>query len=455
MERIFMGLMVGGSLLFTVTTAVAGDGPDADVQGDPLPQYEVFPLPVEHPEDGPRSVQQMPAEPQASPFGWHDTDGVLGAEFAITRGNNVHAFGDRDGDNLPDPGGEPSSPDLDFTGALVPLDLSMDPSTYLAASVTNMFYWNNICHDLLYLYGFDEAAGNFQEFNYGSGTPGGDAVEAQAQKGADIGFTNVGAFSTPPDGASPRMQMGVWAFTDPPRDSGLSNVVVIHEYVHGLTARLTGGPSNVACLSHEETMTEGWSDWYALAFTAEATDTATMPRSLGNYLLGLPAGDPGFRPVPYSTDLAVNDFTYADIANASSFHTVGFIWGTMLWDAYWLLVERHGFNPDLYDTWDTGGNNLALQLVTDGLKLQPCVPGFEDSRDAVLMADQLLTGGQNQCLLWQAFARRGLGFSADQGSPNSTADGVEAFDLPVACLDALFSDGFESGSTASWSSSVG
>jgi extracellular elastinolytic metalloproteinase len=42
----------------------------------------------------------------------------------------------------------------------------------------------------------------------------------------------------------------------------------------------------------------------------------------------------------------------------------------------------------------------------------------------------LLYGAANQDLIWQAFARRGLGYSADQGSPTILEDFVEAFDLP-------------------------
>ena len=46
-----------------------------------------------------------------------------------------------------------------------------------------------------------------------------------------------------------------------------------------------------------------------------------------------------------------------------------------------------------------------MQLVLDGLKLQPCNPGFESGRDAILEADMLANGGANQCLIWEAFAR--------------------------------------------------
>ena len=78
----------------------------------------------------------------------------------------------------------------------------------------------------------------------------------------------------------------------------------------------------------------------------------------------------------------------------------------------------------------TGGNNIAMQLVIDGLKLQPCSPGFVDGRDAILAADLLNYGGAHQCLIWEVFANRGLGFSASQGSSMSRTDQVAAFDVP-------------------------
>ena len=68
------------------------------------------------------------------------------------------------------------------------------------------------------------------------------------------------------------------------------------------------------------------------------------------------------------------------------------------------------------------------------MKLQPCSPGFVDGRDAILEADAALTGGENECLIWKGFAKRGLGFGASQGlSSNSRSDGTQAFDLPPVC----------------------
>ncbi|MGH3016073.1 MAG: M36 family metallopeptidase, partial [Gaiellaceae bacterium] len=54
--------------------------------------------PQESPDDSDRVLFTNPADGTASPFGWHDTDGAPGAEFTITRGNNVHSYTDRDND---------------------------------------------------------------------------------------------------------------------------------------------------------------------------------------------------------------------------------------------------------------------------------------------------------------------------------------------------------------------
>ena len=142
----------------------------------------------------------------ASPYRWHDTNGASGAEYTDTRGNNVFAQSDLDANNF---GGE-NRPDGDaglvFDFAWNPL-LGPTDGTNKDAAVVNLFYWNNIMHDVLYPYGFDEAAGNFQENNYGNGGAGGDPVQADALDGSG---TNNANFGTPPDGNDPRMQMFIW-----------------------------------------------------------------------------------------------------------------------------------------------------------------------------------------------------------------------------------------------------
>ena len=40
------------------------------------------------------------------------------------------------------------------------------------------------------------------------------------------------------------------------------------------------------------------------------------------------------------------------------------------------------------------------------------------------------TGGQNQCLIWEVFANRGLGYNASQGNSGDRTDQIEDFNLP-------------------------
>ncbi len=529
--------------------------------------YNVFPIPIESPIHGSRSLIIDPADPVASPYGWHDTDGAPGAEHTETFGNNVYASEDHNNNDMvgyaPDGGAS-----LDFN---FPLDLNQHPHNNVDAAVTNLFYMNNIMHDIWYQYGFDEASGNFQKNNYGNGGLDDDHVFAQAQDGGGMNNAN---FATPPDNYNPTMQMYLWtddspnyltvnspsdvsgpysskpagfgpaiptspitadlvlyddnteypieacspavngsalngkiavirrgncnftvkvqnaenagavavimvnnvggapitmggtdpgigipslmvsmadgealitkiqngstvnatiqnAYATPPFDGDFDNGVIAHEYGHGISNRLTGGSGNSSCLGNDEQMGEGWSDWFALMITLESGDQGTDARGIGTYVSGETPTGGGIRPTPYSTDGNINNTTYAatnDTWNISKPHGIGYVWATMLWDMTWKLIDRYGFDPDFYN--GTGGNNIAMHLVIEGLKLQPCEPGFIDGRDAILLADEMLYNGQNRCLIWEAFANRGLGFSADQGSSDSRTDQTEAFDLP-------------------------
>jgi len=394
--------------------------------------YEVFARPKEHPDDGPRTVEVDPALAggAASPFGWHDTDGVAGADHTITRGNNVHAYTDADADNLPDPGSAPDGGSaLEF---LFPLDLTADPSAYRPAAVTNAFYWCNVLHDVLYQHGFDEAAGNFQQNDYSRGGAAGDPVLIEVQEGQ---FTNGITVSVTADGISPRLQLGVFTVTTPRRDSALSSYAIAYAYSRAVTQRLVGGPLVTTCLTAAEAtgMSVGWSDWIALVLTANASDGAMTSRGVGTYLVGQAPDGPGIRAAPYSTDPGVNSLTYSSIETLPPPFGTGAVWATVLWEMYWALVEKHGFDPNIYEDWASGGNNLALRLALDGMKLAPCNPGFVDGRDALLAADQSLTGGANRCEIWRAFAARGLGAGASQGSPSSLTDGIESFEVPPEC----------------------
>ena len=424
--------------------------------------YNVVPFPQESPDDGafPRLIVADPANPVASPFGWHDTNGQPGAEYSDTRGNNVFAqetrqlfpfFGQIPQDT--DPIFRPSATNglFDF-----PFNPSSDPVNYRAAATTNLFYVVNRLHDIHYVYGFDEASGNYQSTNYtGLGT-GGDQVYANAQAGADFGLTDNAFFIPSREGNPGQIVMFVHDWRDtakegPIRDGDLDNGIIIHEYGHGVSIRLTGGPNFRFGLNalQSRAMGEGWSDFWALMFTQKATDKKEAAYPLGTYVLsssplavsGLVFGGAnGIRLQPYSFDLSKNQRVLSDYNADNEEHAAGEIWAAALWDLNWLLIDKYGFNPNIdegYKGPQSGGNNLTLKLVMDALKLQPTNPTFGDARDAILRADELLTGGENLGQIWTAFARRGMGSDSSYGiSANSTVVS-NGFSQPSAFDDRI------------------
>ncbi|MGB7500732.1 MAG: T9SS-dependent M36 family metallopeptidase [Moheibacter sp.] len=546
--------------------------------------YRVYDPPIEAPTFGERTLVSNPADPTASPFGWHDTNGAAGPEYTNTQGNNVTAVNDQhsEGLNWLYNGGSYTFHGFAEGGSSLTFDFPIDFTRNLYesadASTTNLFFINNIMHDLWYQYGFTEPAGNFQVNNYGNGGLQTDQVWAFGQTGEAMGSMNNAMFGTPADGGNPYMIMFMWtsnegdshlfsvttpgahqgnydgvqasfggALPNPPlvknlavikndntggsadpndgcgavtnaselngkivmikrgqcdfvvkvkkaqnagalavvmvnnvagapiamggsdptitipsvmirdtdgnpimaailsgtnlegsipkdghwdgyKDGTFDSGVMAHEYTHGISNRLTGGPNTSGCLNNEEQMGEGWSDYAGLVMTMNTGDQGADGRGIGTYVVSQPTNGVGIRPTRYSTDMSINPSTYNTIKTAAVPHGVGYVWATMRWEMTWEMVDLYGFSPDFY--FGNGGNNVAMQLVIDGMKLQPCKPGFVDGRNAILQADINNNGGVNQCHIWKAFAKRGLGYSASQGSSNSRSDGTEAFDMP-------------------------
>jgi extracellular elastinolytic metalloproteinase len=576
-----------GELIGQVNFTSELDADKAAPSGTTAYQYRVFPFPFENPDQTAHLLVNDPQNLVASPFGWHDTNGVAGPEFTDTRGNNVAAQDDLDGNNSGGsrPTGIGSNPlvfDIAFNAAADP-----EVGSNLNAAIVNLFYWNNIMHDVTYQYGFDEPAGNFQTNNYGNGGLGNDSVIADALDALQTGSNNNANFGTPSDGSQPRMQMFRWlapvellvnspapiaglyagsaagfgpifnlagltgnlqlvddgvaptgdsctaspagsltgkiAILDrgscefglkvlnaqnagaiaaivvnnvspgtipmgpgvngasvtirsmmvglndgnlikaqlpapgvnvnmrstlPHRDSDMDAGIIDHEYGHGISNRLTGGPSNASCLATNlaggaisEQGGEGWSDFWALVLHAKPSDTATTPRFVGTYSSFQTAAGPGIRNFPYSTDPLVSPQTYADVAATNAPHGVGEIWAGALWNLYWEMVGTYGYDANLYT--GTGGNNRTIQLVIDGMKLQPCSPTMVAARDAILAADQADNAGVNSCAIWRAFAAKGLGVNA-VGGAFARGDEVADATIPGACsLSNIFANGFE------------
>lgn len=218
------------------------------------------------------------------------------------------------------------------------------------------------------------------------------------------------------------------------KHSSFDNGIMAHEYGHGISNRLTG--KGYSCLTNDEQMGEGWSDYFALMLTTRPGDTSSLARGIGTYPYGAPTTGPGIRPAKYSPDFTINSYTYTKTNTVTGPHAIGFIWATMLWDLTWKYVEKYGYNSDVLAS-QTSGNARALQIVVDGLKLQACNPSFIDGRNAILQADAVGNAGADKCMIWNAFAKRGLGVNASAGSATVANDQVEDFTVPPECNTAL------------------
>ncbi|HSY60793.1 MAG TPA: M36 family metallopeptidase, partial [Cytophaga sp.] len=415
-------------------------------------KYNVIAYPNESPLVADPSLETDPwtrnHDQNANTLKWN-SDGTT--DYKNVRGNNVFVQQDLDSNNNT-PGFSVSSttnlPDLTFDFDFNP---NADPVEDPDFGETNLFYWDNLMHDLSYQYGFDEGSGNFQTNNLGRGGKGNDFVYADAQDGGGKGTHIDNAnFATPADGTNPRQQMYLWfpnllkifyvnspnsfvggkpavegnvsnnnklvlrgpitsdiiiyknsshpdsstacespanaselagkiAYVDrgscnftvkyhnaqtagakaiivgnvapndpryipvggasdtrgnvlltmsatpldntivipgvfiqydtakkiknlgsgnvngtlqytPQIDGEIDNTIPTHEYTHGISNRLIGGPQNVNCLTNQEQMGEGWSDWYAIMATenwAKATISGDHIRAIGNYAAGL------------------------------------------------------------------------------------------------------------------------------------------------------------------------
>ena len=551
--------------------------------------YNVVPFPNENRFLNGTNVETDPwtkagAGNSATSYGWH-FDGAL--NYITTRGNNVYAYDDSANKNNPGRPDTSTTPNPSLTFNFTP-DFSKQPTTTINRkfNTANLFYWNNLMHDITYQYGFNEVSGNFQNNNINRGGKAGDFVRAEAQDGSGTDNAN---FSALPDGQTARMQMylftaviktgtnvtvhsptgiagdynyveGAFSTADslsrtgpitanvvlynddntgvnhracngapvnsvtgkialifrggctfvikvknaqiagakavimvdtivggnpiimggtdntitipavmlnnadgttiatqisngqtvnatinvgtvgPKFDGDIDNSVVTHEYTHGISNRLTGGPNTTSCLGNAEQGGEGWSDYVALMVTtdwskAKQTDD-TVRRAIGSYVISQkPNSLNGVRKYPYSTDMSVDPHVYSDLAVSSEVHDIGEVWCSALWDMTWAIIKQDSIiNPNIFNPKGGGGNTKAFQLVMTGLKLQPCSPGFLDARNAILAADTLLYGAAHACTIWNAFAQRGMGLSADQGSAAVCGDELEGYDVPTCTL---------------------
>ncbi|GLA68509.1 hypothetical protein AtubIFM55763_005248 [Aspergillus tubingensis] len=326
--------------------------------------YQVYPWGTNDPTEGHRTILTNPWDLSASEYTWI-SDGQN--NYTTTRGNNAIAHWNPTGGGSYLYNLRPSNPDLNFQWPYSP-NMS-PPRSYINASIVQLFYTANTYHDLLYALGFTEPAGNFQWNNSARGGRDKDYVILNAQDGS--GYSNAN-FATPPDGIPGRMRMYIWIESTPSRDGSFDAGIVIHEYTHGVSNRLTGGSHNAGCLNTLESggMGEGWGDFMATAIRIKPNDTRRT-----SYTIGAWADNDirGVREYPYSTSFAENPLNYTSVNTMNGVHAIGTVWATMLYEVMWNLIDKYGKNdgprPVFRDGVPTDGKYLMMKLVVYGMAL--------------------------------------------------------------------------------------
>ncbi|KAF9044991.1 Fungalysin metallopeptidase-domain-containing protein [Panaeolus papilionaceus] len=350
-----------------------------------------------------------PQSYDASPLGWHH-DGKH--RRTQTQGNNVMSRHN----------GKTSKHSSWGQNYHYHYDMTQPPNKSIDASRVNAFYVMNVVHDFTYLYGFTEEAYNFQHYNLGLGGKELDPVLVDVQ---DPTRVNNAYFMTPPDGQSGEAHFHIfygWY------DAAMDNSVVVHEYTHGITNRMTGG-GTASCLQTIQArgMGEGWSD--AMAEWTEQRGPTIKDFILGVYVVG--NYERGIRHYPYSVDRRINPLLYSHLNKLKEEHAIGQIWANVLHQVLTSLVQRHGFSPNArHNPYTLHGNVVFLHLFLDALALQPCNPNFLQARDAWFRADKNRYRGRHRCILWRAFAARGMGVDARGGAKPPFRDG---FKVPKGC----------------------
>ncbi len=335
----------------------------------------------------------------------------------------------------------------------------------IAGAAINAFYLCNFLHDFFYLLGFDERVGNFQEVNADGSPGGGDAVDVLIH---DRELPGLAFFDNRTDGKKPKLELGRHGSG---RHTAFDAHMVIHEFAHGVTNRVVGGPQNLHTpLEHQQSraLGEGFSDYWAISIQnyyrrragrvdadglgepdgpgdvgaaldgdggldaagaaatrettgangAAAADTDADPLEAGeadaaaeewDYASWLSGGAPGLRSRSYDGYHRTYRFLKRPAMNA---HTAGEVWCAAL------LGLNRALAPGDRDL----GDRLGWRLVFDSLALLHHGregPHFLHARDAILCAfDALVEGGSlpdddaTRERVLDVFRDRGLGGNA-------------------------------------------
>ncbi|MBS42168.1 MAG: peptidase M36 [Nocardioides sp.] len=303
----------------------------------------------------------------------------------------------------------------------------------------NLFVSHNRMHDWSYYLGFTEESYNMQLDNLGRGGVDADPEVGNVQAGALtggqpslLGRDNANQI-TLQDGVPGITNQYLFqpiagAFYAPCSDGSLDMGIVGHEYTHAISNRMVGGPDEGLTTEHGGAMGESWSDLAAAEYQfSHGYDTGGNVFAVGSYATG-------------NKSVAIRDYAinknplnfsnYGFDTTGPEVHADGEIWNGINYEVRQALVKAYnkkfpyknetlqlkcaqaGAVKGVVRPQKCPGNRRWIQLVFDAFLLQQGATSMVDARDAMLAADRMRFGGDNQDLLWAAFARRGLGSTA-------------------------------------------
>jgi len=106
-------------------------------------------------------------------------------------------------------------------------------------------------------------------------------------------------------------------------------------------------------------------------------------------------------------------------------HKIGEVWASLLFEVYWNLIDKRGFDSDAANIAGGKGNVVMINTLINSFKQQGCQPSFITARNAMINVNK-----QDTCAIWKGFAKRGLGSSAQDITGGPIFDD---FSVPSEC----------------------
>jgi hypothetical protein len=411
----------------------------------------------------PRALEQ----PYSAPW---DYDYTSKTPTFTTRGNNAS---DREAWGNPlAPGGTaqaPFSPTREYLDPFTDAwnNSKCDPTQLrpggndINFAATNLFVAHNRMHDYSYGLGFTERAYNLQQDNLGRNpdpTRANDPEIGNVQAGALTGGTpsylgrdnaNQIALQDGIPGITNQylFQPIAGAFYSPCTDGSLDMSIVGHEYTHAISNRMIGGPDEGITSEQGGAMGESWGDLVAGEYMfSHGYSTGTNPWAVGPYATGNKAV--GIRDYAINAN-PLNYSNYGFDSTGDEVHADGEIWNGTQWEVRQALVKKWNArypyaDKELQERCAQGirdnaplvarkcpGNRRWVQLMFDAFLLQQGSTSMLDARDAMLAADRMRFHGKDQDVMWDAFAKRGMGKGASTPDADS-GDVTPSFSSPAS-----------------------